>query len=278
GQPGPGWGAPPGAPQGPGAQPGQGWGTPPGAPQGPGAGPPPSGGPGPGQGQPAPPWAAPAGAQAAPPWAQPTDQGQGQWGGPQPSWAPPGQQPQWGAPPPAPGQGWGNFPPPPGYPAAGGGVVGVGQEGSWGIRAAAWLADFIVLIIPSWLLLVAFGGLETVTEDSSAEFRYDGPGLLFVVALWVVYRGVLHGVKGQTLGKMLLGIYVADANGKGLIGVGRAIGREVVIAVLFLLCFIPLVLDLLSPLWDRRNQAWHDKIVSSVVLKGKPDLPEPAIG
>ena len=107
-------------------------------------------------------------------------------------------------------------------------------------------------------------------EDSSAEFRYDGPGLLLVVALWVIYRGVLHGLRGQTLGKMLLGITVADAGSGGLIGVGKGIGREVVIAVLFLLCFIPLVLDMLSPLWDKRKQAWHDKIVSSVVLKGKP--------
>jgi uncharacterized RDD family membrane protein YckC len=130
-----------------------------------------------------------------------------------------------------------------------------------------------VLLIPSWLLLVAFGGVETVNDDASAEFRYDGPGLLFVVALWVVYRGIMHGTKGQSLGKMLLGIRVTDAHGKGLIGIGRAIGREVVIAVLFLLCFIPLVLDMLSPLWDRRRQAWHDKIVSSVVLKGKPEAP-----
>jgi hypothetical protein len=30
---------------------------------------------------------------------------------------------------------------------------------------------------------------------------------------------------------------------------------------------IPAVLDYLWPLWDRRNQALHDKVVSSVVIK-----------
>jgi len=34
------------------------------------------------------------------------------------------------------------------------------------------------------------------------------------------------------------------------------------------LSFIPLVnlLNFLSPIWDSRNQAWHDKIAGTVVL------------
>jgi len=31
------------------------------------------------------------------------------------------------------------------------------------------------------------------------------------------------------------------------------------------LFYIPGILDYLSPLWDKQSQAWHDKIVSSVV-------------
>jgi hypothetical protein len=31
-------------------------------------------------------------------------------------------------------------------------------------------------------------------------------------------------------------------------------------------CVLPLLLDYLSPLWDQRRQAWHDKVVRSVVV------------
>ncbi len=77
----------------------------------------------------------------------------------------------------------------------------------------------------------------------------------------------MHGrERGQTLGKRWLGIrVVADSTGRS-IGYGRAFGRYA-ISVVFGIFIIPALLDYLWPLWDEKNQALHDKVVGSVVVK-----------
>ena len=52
----------------------------------------------------------------------------------------------------------------------------------------------------------------------------------------------------------------------GSIGYGRAFGRLAIIFVSALF-ILPIVLDYLWPLWDKKNQALHDKVVGSVVVK-----------
>ena len=74
------------------------------------------------------------------------------------------------------------------------------------------------------------------------------------------------GPKGQTVGKMALRIQVRDIDTGGPIGYGRGLGRQLMIYVFALACGIGLLLDYLSPLWDKKRQAWHDKVVRSVVV------------
>ena len=50
------------------------------------------------------------------------------------------------------------------------------------------------------------------------------------------------------------------------IGYGRALGRYTITFV-FGVFVIPVLLDYLWPLWDQKNQALHDKVVSSVVVR-----------
>jgi uncharacterized RDD family membrane protein YckC len=57
------------------------------------------------------------------------------------------------------------------------------------------------------------------------------------------------------------------SDGRTPIGYGKALGRAVLEYVFTLVFFIPWVIDMLFPLWDRMNQTLHDKIVSSVVVK-----------
>ena len=57
-----------------------------------------------------------------------------------------------------------------------------------------------------------------------------------------------------------------DAENGGAIGFGRAALRRFVYQVLFLPFGIPGLINALSPLWDRRRQAWHDKVANSVVV------------
>ena len=83
----------------------------------------------------------------------------------------------------------------------------------------------------------------------------------------LLYYALLNGgTKGQTIGKMAMRIQVRDIDTGGPIGVGRGFGRQLMIYLFTFACVLPLLLDYLSPLWDQRRQAWHDKVVRSVVV------------
>ena len=96
--------------------------------------------------------------------------------------------------------------------------------------------------------------------------------------LWLVvavpaalYYAIMNGSRrGQTVGKMALGIAVRDARNGEPIGFWRALGRYVITLVFSVALYVPYILDSLAPLWDGRRQAWHDKVAHSVVIDLKP--------
>jgi hypothetical protein len=69
---------------------------------------------------------------------------------------------------------------------------------------------------------------------------------------------------------MALGIVVRDARTGGPLGVWRGIGRYAITMLFYVVLLVPFVIDNLSPLWDRRRQAWHDHVVHSVVVERNP--------
>jgi uncharacterized RDD family membrane protein YckC len=86
------------------------------------------------------------------------------------------------------------------------------------------------------------------------------------VTATLLYFGVLDG-RGQTVGKLALGIAVRSEATGHPIGVGRGMARRALYILLWAAFFIPGLLNALSPLWDRKRQAWHDHAVGSVVVK-----------
>jgi uncharacterized RDD family membrane protein YckC len=138
---------------------------------------------------------------------------------------------------------------------------------SWGRRVAAYLLDTLVLAVPLIVvILVAVAAADPGDEDDGA-WAVVGVAYLLTLLLPFVYFTVMHGrASGQTLGKKWLGIRVSDDSAGGSIGYGRAFGRYAITFV-FSLFVLPIVLDYLWPLWDQKNQALHDKVVSSVVVK-----------
>ena len=69
---------------------------------------------------------------------------------------------------------------------------------------------------------------------------------------------------------MALGIAVRDARTGGSIGFWRAFGRNLITWVFTVAFVIPYIVDSLSPLWDKRRQALHDKAAHSVVVDLRP--------
>lgn len=200
------------------------------------------------------------------------------WGAPAPQWgAPP---PQWGAAPP------GYGPPPGAYAPGAYGLAPLYLDPLLGLPLAPWWKRLCAMLIDSaifgvgaiivFLVVVAPTVRNTViTQTPGSPPTIPASFWRAYVVLWVVvilgqivYYGVLNGSRrGQTVGKMALKIAVRDARTGGPIGFWRGAGRNA-ITILFDIPFgIPLLLDYLSPLWDKRRQAWHDHVVHSVVVE-----------
>jgi uncharacterized RDD family membrane protein YckC len=131
---------------------------------------------------------------------------------------------------------------------------------------------FVVIAV----LIAALTSHQTSTSSSTSSNAGEViAGILFV---WIIaaipgaiYYGAMNGSRrGQTLGKMALGIAVRDARTGGQVGFWRAVGRFLITLVFGLFFSIPYIIDSLAPLWDGRRQSWHDKVAHTVVVDLKP--------
>ena len=139
---------------------------------------------------------------------------------------------------------------------------------SWGRRCTAIVVDGLILALPFTVTLAV---AIAVTGGGEDEDSPAWAAVLFAWLLWIVlpfvYYTFLHGrERGQTLGKRLLGIRVIGEDFRP-IGYGRAFGRFLMAWVMWLLCYVPGILDSLWPLWDQKNQALHDKVANTIVVR-----------
>jgi uncharacterized RDD family membrane protein YckC len=147
---------------------------------------------------------------------------------------------------------------------------------TWWRRFWAWLLDSVIIGIPVFIAGNAFGAAVTVYQNEciggpcgSTEVFHRGAIaerlLLDLVVAGVYFTLMVGGRRGQTVGMMAAKVAVRDANGDQPIGMGRALLRFIVVYALGLVV-IPVLIDFLSPLWDRRRQAWHDHAANSVMV------------
>lgn len=123
---------------------------------------------------------------------------------------------------------------------------------------------YILLGILIWLLSLPFMFGSGPGNRPLAYIVFTFVGRAWVVALLVpwLYYWLFIGLKGQTPGKMAVGIRVVDRRGDTP-GLGRAALREVVGKTV---ASIPLYLGFLWIAWDGRKQGWHDKIAGTYVV------------
>jgi len=137
---------------------------------------------------------------------------------------------------------------------------------SWGRRVGAYLLDALVIAVP-FIVIIVIALLAGDPEEDDGTWGIIGIAYLLTIVAPFIYFTVMHGREsGQTLGKRWVGIRVADDSTGRSIGYGRAFGRYAITFV-FWLIVIPAILDYLWPLWDRKKQALHDKVVGSVVVR-----------
>ena len=111
----------------------------------------------------------------------------------------------------------------------------------------------LALIIDSLILLVGQAVLGLILGDSGAV------GLVLNLAYYVLFTGL----RGQTPGKMAVGITVIDEWGN-VPGLTRALIREIPGKFL---SGIALGLGFVWVAWDEKKQGWHDKIAKTYVVR-----------
>jgi uncharacterized RDD family membrane protein YckC len=144
-----------------------------------------------------------------------------------------------------------------------------------GKRLGARVIDVIVLwFVVMTIGLLGIGGGAVLGANGTDAGIGAAIGALFMtfVTIFIVtiaYEVTLTALRGQTLGKMAMGIRVTRADNGDLPGWGKAIMRW---ALPHLMMFIPIIgwigglLTYLSLTWDDRRQGWHDKAAATVVL------------
>jgi len=209
-----------------------------------------------------------------------------------PQYGPPGAP--FGAPPPAP---YGQTPG--GYPGmAGPGMVGpdminlpgvgvvkiAGAGGRLGARIIDGLLTGIVgAIVFFGALAGAISSSHTVTKIDSDGYAYTttepsgaavGGVILAVLVFFVIvilYQWLFIAFKGQTPGKMAVGIKVIREDSGQIPGLGKAFLREFVLQAPGLICGFFSILMPVSIFFDSsgRKQGWHDKAAGTLVISAK---------
>jgi uncharacterized RDD family membrane protein YckC len=151
----------------------------------------------------------------------------------------------------------------------------------WWKRAAAIIIDGIFVML-AFMPLIVFAFLPLWFSSESSEssgataffllllFSLIGP--LAIATLYYCLTMARKGEKnGQTWGKQILGITVVREDGMP-VSFGYAFIRQILVIGILVgfvgsfLFYIPYLLNYLWPLWDDKNQALHDKVVSSRVV------------
>jgi uncharacterized RDD family membrane protein YckC len=140
--------------------------------------------------------------------------------------------------------------PPPPAPA----TSSTAQYASFGRRFVAILMDGFIIMLISMAINVPF----VIFLPDLASL-----GTLIGYGCSLFYYVYFIGSRGQTLGKMALGIKVVKTDGSP-VGYLNAFLREVVGKFISGLVFGIGYLWMLS---DPRKQTWHDKIANTIVLK-----------
>jgi uncharacterized RDD family membrane protein YckC len=169
-----------------------------------------------------------------------------------------------GAPPPPAGGGFvlppqppAGYSPPTAYQAVGYGYAqGSAEYATFGQRLGAYLLDGLILGVPMFILIAIAGAIA-----SGLAVAVWVLGIVGIVYYFAYFDG---GETGQTIGKKQLGIKVVDATTlQPGIGIGRGAGRGLARYLSGFLCG----LGYWWMLWDPDKQTWHDKIVTTKVVK-----------
>jgi uncharacterized RDD family membrane protein YckC len=151
---------------------------------------------------------------------------------------------------------------------------GLRYAGFW-IRVAAWIIDYIVMmivVVPLRLLILGsvglFGGdfLKRMSANDpqalGALLAASGAASLLTFANLIAYNGHTGWKWGATLGKMAVGVKVVTPEG-GKLSLGRSIGRAAADLINYFICFLTY---LMAAFDEPEKRALQDHIAGTRVV------------
>lgn len=139
--------------------------------------------------------------------------------------------------------------------------------GFW-VRCGATIIDWIIIAIPTYMILIPMGLLSTSSLATNPEEVGFSKGMLMMVVQQIIsiaipafYSTFFIGRYGATLGKMACGLKVVSPEG-GKISYLRAFGRYFAT----LISSIILAIGYLMVAFDSEKRALHDRICSTRVI------------
>jgi uncharacterized RDD family membrane protein YckC len=129
---------------------------------------------------------------------------------------------------------------------------------AFGQRAVALLFDWLIVIVISMPIIVVAFGADYFSLDPLRRL-WD---VVFTLIVAVVVIGFWR-YCGATPGKLAVGVKIVDARTGGAPSTGRLVLR----LACYLVSALPLYVGFLWAAFDRRRQAWHDKIAGTVVVQ-----------
>lgn len=152
--------------------------------------------------------------------------------------------------------------------------TGLEYGGRWRRLIAAFVDGLIVYLV-TWLLTAPVLGLGTMYEGGFA--RRTAANLIAGVVAFAYYV-LQHGRWGRTLGKRVMSLRVVRADDADAISYGQAAWRllfEYLVTVAT--CGVGGLVDVAWILWDKRRQALHDKVARTIVVRARPEMPDPYV-
>lgn len=150
------------------------------------------------------------------------------------------------------------------FPAEGpNSLAGLGQ------RLLARLMDIGLAVV---FMMVLLGSTGELPEPGATEWTPPAwVSLTIVLVVWG-YDVVMVAARGQTLGKMALGIKVVNVGDGSIPDFGPALVRGGILLVPGMIpgigTFVGLAVSL-SPTWQKIRRGWHDLAAATVVVKAR---------
>ena len=128
-------------------------------------------------------------------------------------------------------------------------------------RMAALTADWLLLLA---IAAPAYAWIESMDTPNADEAAFYAVGNVVMYGTPFLYWALVPALwGGRTLRRGLFRIRIARAGDGAAVSYGRALGRSMFV-VLLVITFIPILVDLLLPLWGK-HQSICDRVTDTVV-------------